>query len=1169
MKSAVPSRLARGLVAVMVLVGVAPAYGDSTAAWSNLVPRVQGAKQYYVAPTGKADNAGSAAEPWDIASALDGKRTIEPGTVIWIKGGTYKHPTRNSPLYQVKLAGTKDAPIHVRAMPGERVTLDGGLFIAPGAAHLWVWDIEIMFSETNRVSPNASAPPGYPAVSGIEIRGGNDCKYINLTIHDCFQGMGFWIPATDSEVHGCVIYNNGYQGQDRHHGHSIYTQNKTGTKTITGCILSARKDRTEGSYTMHVYGSGKSALENYVIEDNIAYGVGTFLVGGGAPVRNVKLSRNYLHSINMQLGYGAQNDDCELRDNLIAGGKLTINKFKKVINENNPETVPDQKTVLIPNKYDPTRANVAIYNGAKADKVGLDVSKFLKAGEKYRLLDPRDLFGKPVLEGKTDGASVAVPMAGEFAAFVLMKEGGQAAQVASEPLPGTKPLQTEGDLAARMVEGIDKYLMRELAASVEKRKQFGKPDLSSPENYAKSVEPNRERLKKIIGVVDQRLPVKELEYVGGTATPSLVAETDSYKVHAVRWPVFEGVDGEGLLLEPKGKVVANIVVLPDADQTPEMVLQGKTTGLRSIPELAENGCRVIVPVLIDRKDTWSGNVKLNRMTNQPHREFIYRMAFEMGRHIIGYEVQKVLAAVDWFCLPKDHAPIGVLGYGEGGLIALCAASLDTRIAAACVGGYFGKHENVWSEPIYRNVWGQLTEFGCGELAALVAPRPLLVQSILSPEVAGPPAEGKGRRGAAPGKLDGSPGGEAAVQEELKRTAWIRDAVKQRTVVLLDSDLQPFLHVLGGPKEFKGNGTVAPTARAESDPAPRQKRQFDQLVEYTQRIFRESEGRRHEWFWKKIDTSSAEKLQQSTEAFRNYLWEEAIGKLPAPTEPMNPRTRQAYDEPKWKGYEVTLDLYPDVMAYGILLLPKDLKPGEKRPVVVCQHGLEGRPQDVVNPKEKTKFYNSFGAQLADLGYIVYAPQNPYIGGDKFRVLQRKANPLKLSLFSFIVRQHERTLDWLATLPFVDGERIGFYGLSYGGKTAMRVPALLPRYKLSICSGDFNEWIMKNVSTDYRATFLYSSYMYTGEYEMPEFDLGNTFNYAEMAALIAPRPFMVERGHNDGVGIDEMIAYEYAKVRRLYSRLKMPERTDIEFFAGAHEINGKGTFAFLKKHLNWPQ
>ena len=45
-------------------------------------------------------------------------------------------------------------------------------------------------------------------------------------------------------------------------------------------------------------------------------------------------------------------------------------------------------------------------------------------------------------------------------------------------------------------------------------------------------------------------------------------------------------------------------------------------------------------------DAHSGNPAI-RMTNHPHREFVYRGAFEMGRHVIGYEVQKILAAVDW------------------------------------------------------------------------------------------------------------------------------------------------------------------------------------------------------------------------------------------------------------------------------------------------------------------------------------------------------------------------------------------------------------------------------------------------------------------------------------------------------------------------------------------
>jgi dienelactone hydrolase len=755
--------------------------------------------------------------------------------------------------------------------------------------------------------------------------------------------------------------------------------------------------------------------------------------------------------------------------------------------------------------------------------------------------------------------------------MLLLALAGSSA--AAEPLSGTEPLTIEGDLAAQMVAGIDKYLMRELAASVEKRKELWKLDRSSPAAYVQSVQPHRERLKKILGVTDRLLPVKDLEYVATTEQPALVAEAKNYRVYAVRWPVLEGLDGEGLLLEPKGKPAGCVVALPDADWTPEMLVglaPGVPRHTQFARRLAENGCRVVVPTLIDRKDTWSGNPKLGRMTNQPHREFIYRMAYEMGRHVIGYEVQKVEAVVDWFCREKNHPPVGIAGYGEGGLLALYTGALDDRIRVTAVYGYFGPREGLWQEPIYRNVWGLLREFGDAELSWLVRTpgRGIIVEETAGPVVSGPPAPHNGRSGAAPGQI--GPFARGLVLQESERGEGPEPIPGSSRVYNRGSGdelltLGTFLSTLAGSRqELQSTDKTLTDRRKHFDPAERQHRQFEQLVGFTQRLLVNPEVRREQCFWSRIDPSSPEKYAQSTERLRDYFWTKVIGKLPAPTEPMNPRSRLAYDEPKWKGYEVVLDLYPDVYAYGILLVPKDLKPGEKRPVVVCQHGLEGRPQDVVNPKKRTPYYNSFGAQLADRGYIVYAPQNPYIGQDKFRVLQRKANPLGLSLFSFIVRQHERTLDWLATLPFIDPERMAFYGLSYGGKTAMRVPAILPRYCLSICSGDFNEWVWKNASIDYR-----NSYMFSGEYEMYEFDLGNTFNYAEMAALIAPRPFMVERGHDDGVGIDEWVAYEYAKVRRVYSRLKMPERTAIEFFAGGHEIHSQGTFAFLDRHLKGPK
>jgi hypothetical protein len=95
------------------------------------------------------------------------------------------------------------------------------------------------------------------------------------------------------------------------------------------------------------------------------------------------------------------------------------------------------------------------------------------------------------------------------------------------------------------------------------------------------------------------------------------------------------------------------------------------------------------------------------------------------------------------------------------------------------------------------------------------------------------------------------------------------------------------------------------------------------------------------------------------------------------------------------------------------------------------------------------------------------------------------------------------------------------------------------------------------------------MFTIEWEMPYFDMGHTFDYAELAYLMTPRPFMVERGRHDRVGRDEWVAHEYAKLAWLYAQFGLEDRTEIEYFNGGHTINGEGTFRFLHRHLNWPE
>jgi dienelactone hydrolase len=751
----------------------------------------------------------------------------------------------------------------------------------------------------------------------------------------------------------------------------------------------------------------------------------------------------------------------------------------------------------------------------------------------------------------------------------------------SQRLPSTLPLTETGDLSAKMRAGIRQFLLRQTEQSVASRAALWRRDFTSREAYERSIAPNRARFRHYIGVVDELVPISALEYIATTSTPAEVACTERYSVHAVRWPVLEGVDAEGLLLRPKGRPRAAVVALPDADQTPEMLV-GLAAGIASEHQFArrlvEAGCLVLVPTLIDRQDTWSGSPRV-WMTNQPHREWIYRPAFVMGRHIIGYEVQKVLAAIDWFRHAQPHLPIGIAGHTEGGLLALYSSAIDPRIGVTLVSGYFDSRQRLAEEPLYRNVFGLLHEFGDAEIASLIAPRPLLIEHSEAPRIDGPPAAREGRRAtAAPGRIRTPEF--ASVRAEHERVCRLcpdRDGfhpsiqlfagVKGETVGPgSEPALRAFLEALGLPPSSLLPVSKAPVdARTAFDPSGRQRRQVAQLIEHTQKLVRQSPEVRQA-FWAKARATSPQEWHRSCTFYREHLREEVIGRFGPPSVSARARSRKILDRPKWTGYEVVLDVWPDVFVWGLLLVPKDLEPGEKRPVVVCQHGLEGLPMDVVTDDPKTPafgVYKAFAAQLAERGFVTFAPHNFYRGGNEFRQLQRLANPLKKTLFAVTVAQHERLLDWLGQLPFVDGARIGFYGLSYGGNTAVRVPPLLEGYALSISSADFNEWIAKAAGT----TEVYSLPLYP-TYEAHEFNLGNTFGHAELAGLMAPRPFMVERGHGDSVAPDEWVAAEYAKVRRLYSRLGLPERTAIDFFDGPHAIHGQETFAFLHKHLHWP-
>jgi dienelactone hydrolase len=728
----------------------------------------------------------------------------------------------------------------------------------------------------------------------------------------------------------------------------------------------------------------------------------------------------------------------------------------------------------------------------------------------------------------------------------------------TEPLPGTSALTEPGDLSRKLHDANDRFLDREIERAAKEREKFWKRDLSSPEAYAKSVQPNRERLARMLGIDRETRFAPE----GGnrlnhrTTDPGIGEPVNGLTVQAVEWRAFAEVDATGWLYLPAGEIRADLVVVPDADAIEPP---------RWIERLAQNGCRVLVPRLVDRG--------LNKH-QLSHREWVHRSAFLLGRTMSGYEVLEIQSAID--CLLADQGgskrPLGIVGHGEGGRLALFTAALDERIDAVAVSGAFGPREGLWREPADRNVFGLVREFGDAELAGLIAPRPLVIEHGTEPAYGYRAAKNPEIDTETRGKIPGKPGRLPApsrdeVTAELARlrasVPFAKAALVESASVLAEETLSRFFDGLGQPllPATSSGALLLIPASFTGHPA-------EDLVLHNRLALIDAAADRTRYF-ADLKTDSLGNFKKTIEPFREKFRTEVIGDFERPLLPAKVRTRPYQVGDKTLSYEVVMDVMESggetVFAYGILTLPKDLdlSSGEKRPVIVCQHGLEGTPQDVIGEAHFNS-YAAFATRLAERGFITFAPQNGYKYFDLFRMQQFKAQSIGKTLFSIIVPQHRQITNWLAAQPWVDPDKIAFYGLSYGGKSAMRIPPLVERYCLSICSADFNEWVWKNAATD--AASLRYSYANKGEYEIFEWNLGGTFNYAEMAALICPRPFMVERGHFDGVGPDEQVAFEFAKVKNLYeAKLGLMDRCEIEWFLGPHTINGKGTYDFLHHHL----
>src|SRR5438046_8909156 len=135
------------------------------------------AADFFVSPSGSPSGDGSFANPWDLATALDGPAAVTPGSTIWLRGGTYAEGPYYGG-YSSNLTGTAAAPIVVRQFPGERATVTKFLVVRGG--YTWYWGFEIVHT----------TPPVGDELFGFDELGPG-AKFINLVVHEAtWSGIG-------------------------------------------------------------------------------------------------------------------------------------------------------------------------------------------------------------------------------------------------------------------------------------------------------------------------------------------------------------------------------------------------------------------------------------------------------------------------------------------------------------------------------------------------------------------------------------------------------------------------------------------------------------------------------------------------------------------------------------------------------------------------------------------------------------------------------------------------------------------------------------------------------------------------------------------------------------------------------------------------------------------
>jgi dienelactone hydrolase len=309
-----------------------------------------------------------------------------------------------------------------------------------------------------------------------------------------------------------------------------------------------------------------------------------------------------------------------------------------------------------------------------------------------------------------------------------------------------------------------------------------------------------------------------------------------------------------------------------------------------------------------------------------------------------------------------------------------------------------------------------------------------------------------------------------------------------------------------------------------------------------------------------DVKTLEDWSARRETYRQQL-REMLGLDPMPERtPLNAVVTGTLEHPEFLVEKLHFQSRPHLYVTANLYLPKNRKGPAPAVLYVCGHG--GAKIDGVSYGNKTT-YQHHGAWFARHGYVCLIIDTVQLGEiegihhgtyreNMWWWNARSYTPAGVEAWNAI-----RALDYLESRPAVDRERLGVTGRSGGGAYSWWLAALDDRVKAAVPVAGITN--LENHVVD-GCVEGHCDCMY----------LVNThrWDYAQVAALVAPRPLLIANSDRDTIFPLDGVLDVHGKVRQIYDLYDRPERLGLNITAGGHDDTQPlqvHAFAWFNEHL----